>query len=140
MPTFIMSVFHGTAGRSGVQFITGFCQLSLCLCSTAQQAAAQFITCFCQLSLCLCSMAQQAAAQFTSSPPLMLQVVCATCVGCGDNRLKGFRFQHVLIDEATQVNWPHGCTHGVHGVVMRLGWGDVRFHLWGFSYPFALSG
>lgn len=30
-------------------------------------------------------------------------VVCATCVGAGDARLRGFRFQHVLIDEATQV-------------------------------------
>ena len=30
-------------------------------------------------------------------------VVCATCVGAGDPRLQNFRFQHVLIDESTQV-------------------------------------
>jgi len=33
-------------------------------------------------------------------------VVCCTCVGAGDARLKGFRFQHVLIDEATQAAEP----------------------------------
>jgi regulator of nonsense transcripts 1 len=33
-------------------------------------------------------------------------VVCVTCVGAGDARLKGFRFQHVLIDEATQAAEP----------------------------------
>ena len=29
-------------------------------------------------------------------------VICATCVGAGDPRLKNFRFRQVLIDEATQ--------------------------------------
>lgn len=29
-------------------------------------------------------------------------VICTTCVGCGDLRLSGFRFRQVLIDEATQ--------------------------------------
>lgn len=42
----------------------------------------------------------------TRTPPATprhpAQVVCCTCVGAGDARLKGFRFQHVLIDEATQ--------------------------------------
>jgi regulator of nonsense transcripts 1 len=36
----------------------------------------------------------------------LFQVVCCTCVGAGDARLKGFRFQHVLIDEATQAAEP----------------------------------
>lgn len=36
-------------------------------------------------------------------------VICCTCVGAGDPRLKNFRFRQVLIDEATQVNFfvPH---------------------------------
>ena len=29
-------------------------------------------------------------------------VICSTCVGAGDPRLKNFRFRQVLIDEATQ--------------------------------------
>lgn len=29
-------------------------------------------------------------------------VICATCVGCGDPRLAKFKFRTVLIDEATQ--------------------------------------
>jgi regulator of nonsense transcripts 1 len=29
-------------------------------------------------------------------------VICATCVGCGDPRLKNLKFRTVLIDEATQ--------------------------------------
>jgi regulator of nonsense transcripts 1 len=33
-------------------------------------------------------------------------VICTTCVGCGDIRLSNFRFRHVLIDEATQATEP----------------------------------
>lgn len=33
-------------------------------------------------------------------------VICTTCVGCGDLRLSGFRFRQVLIDEATQATEP----------------------------------
>lgn len=33
-------------------------------------------------------------------------VVCTTCVGCGDNRLSQFRFRYVLVDEATQATEP----------------------------------
>jgi regulator of nonsense transcripts 1 len=29
-------------------------------------------------------------------------VICCTCVGAGDPRLKNFRFRQVVIDEATQ--------------------------------------
>ena len=28
-------------------------------------------------------------------------VICTTCIGSGDKRLKSFKFHHVLIDEAT---------------------------------------
>lgn len=33
-------------------------------------------------------------------------VICTTCVGCGDPRLENFRFRQVLIDEATQATEP----------------------------------
>jgi len=33
-------------------------------------------------------------------------VICCTCVGSGDMRLRKFRFRHVLIDEATQATEP----------------------------------
>ncbi|KTW29366.1 hypothetical protein T552_01320 [Pneumocystis carinii B80] len=33
-------------------------------------------------------------------------VICATCVGCGDPRLSRFKFRTVLIDEATQATEP----------------------------------
>lgn len=33
-------------------------------------------------------------------------VICATCVGCGDPRLKNLKFRTVLIDEATQAVRP----------------------------------
>jgi regulator of nonsense transcripts 1 len=33
-------------------------------------------------------------------------VICTTCTGSGDPRLKGMRFYHVLIDEATQATEP----------------------------------
>ena len=33
-------------------------------------------------------------------------VICTTCVGCGDPRLENFRFRQVLIDEATQSTEP----------------------------------
>ena len=34
------------------------------------------------------------------------QVICSTCIGSFDPRLKGFLFRHVLIDEATQATEP----------------------------------
>lgn len=44
-------------------------------------------------------------------------VICATCVGCGDPRMKNLKFRTVLIDEATQA--VRSCT---------------RYHFqWGFS-------
>ncbi|KFH05858.1 RNA helicase (UPF2 interacting domain) protein [Toxoplasma gondii MAS] len=33
-------------------------------------------------------------------------VICTTCVGAGDNRLQGFRFRQVVIDEAAQATEP----------------------------------
>ena len=37
---------------------------------------------------------------------LNADVICATCVGCGDPRLSKFKFRTVLIDEATQATEP----------------------------------
>lgn len=34
------------------------------------------------------------------------QVICCTCVGAGDPRLKRFKFRHVLVDESTQSTEP----------------------------------
>ncbi len=36
----------------------------------------------------------------------MADVICTTCVGCGDPRLSKFKFKTVLIDEATQAAEP----------------------------------
>ncbi len=52
-------------------------------------------------------MTRQALCAGSASFPLMcMQVVCCTCAGAGDPRLKAFEFQHVLIDEATQATEP----------------------------------
>lgn len=48
-------------------------------------------------------------------------VVCVTCVGAGDPRLRGFRFQHVLVDEATQAAEPEcliPCVMGAKQVIL----------------------
>ncbi|GAA5954282.1 hypothetical protein JCM21900_005233 [Sporobolomyces salmonicolor] len=48
-------------------------------------------------------------------------VICATCVGCGDPRLAKFKFRTVLIDEATQATEPEcmiPLTFGVKQLVM----------------------
>ncbi|BGP22712.1 ATP dependent helicase [Rhodotorula toruloides] len=48
-------------------------------------------------------------------------VICATCVGCGDPRLKNLKFRTVLIDEATQATEPEcmiPLTFGVKQLVM----------------------
>lgn len=34
------------------------------------------------------------------------QVICTTCVGAGDNRLRSFKFRQVLVDESTQATEP----------------------------------
>lgn len=39
-------------------------------------------------------------------------VICATCVGCGDPRLAKFKFRTVLVDEATQAAEPGGSGRG----------------------------
>ncbi|SGZ22232.1 BQ5605_C022g09458 [Microbotryum silenes-dioicae] len=48
-------------------------------------------------------------------------VICCTCVGCGDPRLAKFKFRTVLIDEATQATEPEcmiPLTFGVKQLVM----------------------
>ena len=48
-------------------------------------------------------------------------VICCTCVGAGDPRLKNFRFRQVLIDEATQAIEPEALipiTTGAKQVIM----------------------
>ncbi|BGP53780.1 hypothetical protein JCM8202_005552 [Rhodotorula sphaerocarpa] len=48
-------------------------------------------------------------------------VICATCVGCGDPRMKNLKFRTVLIDEATQATEPEcmiPLTFGVKQLVM----------------------
>lgn len=48
-------------------------------------------------------------------------VVCCTCVGAGDRRLKNLDFKSVLIDEATQATEPEiliPITHGVKQVIL----------------------
>lgn len=57
-------------------------------------------------------------------------VVCSTCVGAGDPRLALYRFQHVLIDEATQAMEPEGL------IPMTRGAKQVRRGLFvGWSAP-----
>ncbi|KAH8918063.1 P-loop containing nucleoside triphosphate hydrolase protein [Atractiella rhizophila] len=49
------------------------------------------------------------------------QVICCTCVGCGDPRLSKLKFRTVLIDEATQATEPEcmiPLTFGVKQLVM----------------------
>lgn len=48
------------------------------------------------------------------------KIICSTCIGAGDERLKDFRFDFVLIDEATQASEPttlvpllKGCSQAV---------------------------
>lgn len=53
-----------------------------------------------------------------------MQVICCTCVGAGDPRLKGFKFQHVLIDEATQSTEPECIIPMVNGAKQVVLVGD----------------
>lgn len=51
-------------------------------------------------------------------------VVCCTCVGAGDPRLTALRFQHVLVDEATQATEPEALMPLVLGAKQVILVGD----------------
>ncbi|KAH9599232.1 DNA2/NAM7 helicase [Trypanosoma melophagium] len=51
-------------------------------------------------------------------------VICCTCVGAGDTRLKGMHFKHVLIDEATQGTEPETIIPLVSGAEQVILIGD----------------
>ncbi|KAH0486109.1 MAG: uncharacterized protein KVP18_001947 [Porospora cf. gigantea A] len=51
-------------------------------------------------------------------------VICCTCVGAGDKRLKKFRFKQVLVDEATQATEPECLIPIVRGVKQAILVGD----------------
>lgn len=51
-------------------------------------------------------------------------VICTTCVGAGDRRLKSYRFSTVLIDEATQATEPECLIPLVHGTKHAILVGD----------------
>jgi hypothetical protein len=66
-------------------------------------------------------------------------VVCATCVGAGDPRLSALRFQHVLVDEATQATEPEALMPLVLGAKQARRWGGAGAALgvcWGCWGPF----
>ena len=54
------------------------------------------------------------------------EVICATCVGSGDNRLAGIRFRAVLLDEATQACEPEALIPILHGCQQVVLIGDHR--------------
>lgn len=54
------------------------------------------------------------------------QVVCCTCVGAGDPRIKSRNFASVLIDEATQATEPEALIPLVHGAKQVIMVGDHR--------------
>jgi regulator of nonsense transcripts 1 len=51
-------------------------------------------------------------------------VICCTCVGSGDPRLKNFRFRQVLIDEATQATEPECLIPIIRGAKQVIMVGD----------------
>lgn len=51
-------------------------------------------------------------------------VICATCVGAADPRLRGIKFRHVLVDEATQATEPECIIPLVHGAKQVVLVGD----------------
>jgi len=51
-------------------------------------------------------------------------VVCCTCVGAGDGRLRGMRFKRVIIDEATQATEPESLIPIVKGAKQLVLVGD----------------
>lgn len=53
-------------------------------------------------------------------------VICATCITAADPRLKGFKFKHVLIDEATQAIEPEGLLPLLRGAKQGILVGDHR--------------
>lgn len=53
-------------------------------------------------------------------------VICCTCSGAADPRLKDFRFRHVLLDEATQATEPEGLIPIVKGAKQVVMVGDHR--------------
>ncbi len=54
------------------------------------------------------------------------QVICCTCVGAGDHRLKGLKFRAVVLDEATQAVEPEALIPVVHGPKQVVLIGDHR--------------
>lgn len=54
------------------------------------------------------------------------QVICCTCVGAGDPRILGRKFDSVLIDEATQATEPEALIPLVHSVKQVIMVGDHR--------------
>lgn len=54
------------------------------------------------------------------------QVVCCTCVGAGDVRLKGLHFRTVVVDESTQAGEPEAFVPIVHGAKQLVLVGDHK--------------
>jgi regulator of nonsense transcripts 1 len=54
------------------------------------------------------------------------QIICCTCVGAGDARLKGYRFRAVILDEATQAVEPEALIPIVHHTKQLVLIGDHR--------------
>eukprot|EP00912_Choanoflagellata_sp_UC4_P000140 UC4_evm1s92 len=52
------------------------------------------------------------------------QVICCTCIGCGDPRLSKLRFKTVLVDEATQATEPEGLVPIIMGAKQVVMVGD----------------
>lgn len=57
-------------------------------------------------------------------PPQAADVICTTCVGAGDPRLRGYKFKHVLVDEATQATEPECIIPAVAGCQQLVLVGD----------------
>lgn len=52
------------------------------------------------------------------------QVICCTCVGAGDSRLRSFKFKRVLIDESTQATEPECIIPAMSGAQQLILVGD----------------